>query len=557
MPLANQARSVLLPLAQLVLGKLSPFAKVFKLAGLAAIFIIICLNLPSTRPYTTDLVVKTSDLRQIVTVKPLPLVSDNTPDKRPSSTHIMDCNPDVRRLGEIRDRYELGDQVEYFKRYVRFTREPIARPSYTSLQQSLLPDSTTDKGFQTLDLSTGHQNDQKCGEPLKVSVPQSKFPAEADLSDFIFAISTTFDRLSHPTMISEWAYWLTDGSGKSNGGKLLLMLLDATDPEITDAAQRLADAGIDAEVAAWDSRMEKHMAVRYLSLVPMLYSHQASASRKWLVLCDDDTFFTSTNSVVARFKEYDHTKPMYVGTLSEDMAAIWTHGSQAFGGGGVFISRPLAEIITSVYETCKTRKKVKQSNSGWGPQGDILLRMCIYENTAVRLTELRDLWQLDFSGDASGFYESGIKPYSIHHFKGSKGWHTAYPQNTTKIAHTCGEDCPYQRFVTADNFVISNGYSIAQYPDGIDFDLEQVERTMTSILSKKDWNFDFMLGPQRPLLQMTGKKVAWELRDSQVMEDGSVLQVYVREKGDKRWTTPDGKPIKALDGIIELVWVPA
>ncbi|EGY23686.1 uncharacterized protein VDAG_05124 [Verticillium dahliae VdLs.17] len=192
----------------------------------------------------------------------------------------------------------------------------------------------------------------------------------------------------------------------SNGGKLLIQLVDATDAEITDVAGRLAKVGVDAE----------------------------------FVLCDDDTFF-----LVAKLTTYDPTQPQYVGTLPEDMTTVRLHGSQAFGGGGVFLSRPLAKIIA----------------------GDILLRNCIYDNNDVRMTWMRDLWQLDLSGgDASGFCESGIKPFSIHHFKAGWKWHTTYLLNTTQIAYTCGEDCPYQR--------------IAQYPDGIDFRLDQVERTFRS-----------------------------------------------------------------------------
>ncbi len=44
----------------------------------------------------------------------------------------MDCNVDTGRLREISDRYELDGQVEYLRRYIRFTRKPIERQSYTS-----------------------------------------------------------------------------------------------------------------------------------------------------------------------------------------------------------------------------------------------------------------------------------------------------------------------------------------------------------------------------------------------------------------------------------------
>ncbi|CRK36143.1 hypothetical protein BN1708_019935, partial [Verticillium longisporum] len=105
-------------------------------------------------------------------------------------------------------------------------------------------------------------HEAECRKPLDLEVPRSPFPANVDLSDYIFALTTTFKRLKHPKTIEEWAYWLTDGNGRTNGGKLLVRLTDASDVELRDVTQRLADVGIDAEVSACDSRIEKEMAVR-------------------------------------------------------------------------------------------------------------------------------------------------------------------------------------------------------------------------------------------------------------------------------------------------------
>lgn len=35
------------------------------------------------------------------------------------------------------------------------------------------------------------------------------------------------------------------------------------------------------------------------------------------------------------------------------------------------------------------------------------------------------------------------------------------------------------------------------------------------------------------------------------------MQVYIRKKDYERWTMVEGEPQKALDGVIELVWIPA
>jgi hypothetical protein len=245
---------------------------------------------------------------------------------------------------------------------------------------------------------------------------------------------------------------------------------------------------------------------------------------------------------------------MYVGALSEDVNNIIRHGSQAFGGAGVFLSLPIAKVVTEKHGSCTGWLKVREADTGWGPQGDVMLRKCIYENSPVRLTHLPDLWQLDITGDPAGFYESGIKPLSLHHYRGGM-WHKAHPLEYSKTAYACGEDCVMQRFRTADDFIIST-YSVAAYPGGMDFDLSQMERTFSALPPDFGGNLDYAMGPQRPKLAGSGKKIAWELRETEVAEDGAVVQVYIRKKNDKRFRGKKGNKLTDRDGIIELVWIP-
>jgi hypothetical protein len=477
------------------------------------------------------------------------LVADQ--DQVPQSDHVMDCSVNFTHMEELKQRYSLEDGFEYLKRYVKINRQPITRKSITKLQQDLLP---TD--FLSIESNSpssyGHE---RCVEPLQVPVPQSPYPVTGNLSDFMFGVSTTFKRFSSEatTPVNEWTYWLTDGKGHSNGGKLVLLLLDATEDELLEAKTTLDSRGIDVDVYHSDSRME--MAVRYLTLVPTLYNHPERPNKKWLVTCDDDTFFPSVHLLTRKFEEYDASEMLYVGTLSEDVNNVDRHGSQAFGGAGVFLSVPLAEQVTNDYEGCKTDEKIREANSGWGPQGDILLRKCIYENTDVRLSLLRGLYQLDLYGDPSGFYESGQLPVSLHHFKGG-GWHSAIPYEYTKVAHICGEDCSFMRFRTADDFIISTSYSVVQYPEGINFNLRQMERTFAAAPQDKGWNLDYIFDPQRPSLLKTGRKISWDLQQATVNDDNTLTQTYVRHANDWRWVDRYDNPMSKNDGIIELIWIP-
>jgi hypothetical protein len=416
------------------------------------------------------------------------------------------------------------------------------------------------RGFDTINLQDP-QLKSTCLSPLEVSVPNSPFPINVDASDLLFGISTTFSRISDQENgpIKEWSYWLTDGAGKSNGAGLILRLVDASDAEIQTTKEMMRKLGIDVKVYPVDGSIE--MAKRYLSLVPAMYNDSSRFKRKFFVMCDDDTFFPSMHALLESLSRYNQKSDLYIGTLSEDVNNIQRHGSQAFGGAGVFISVPLVRKIAELYDVCSTSEKLSESDSGWGPQGDILLRKCIYEHTEVRLTLMRKLHQLDITGDPSGFYEAGLAPLSLHHFKGGL-WHIARPYEGAQVGHVCGEDCFLQRFQTSDDFIISNGYSVAYYPKGIDFDVEQMERTFSALPTDFGWNLDFMLGPQRNSLLETGRKASWELMESSVQGPGSVVQTYVRKANDSRWTQNQGAEESGdksrmfeSDGIIELVWI--
>ncbi|KAL2205918.1 hypothetical protein CC79DRAFT_1342673 [Sarocladium strictum] len=461
----------------------------------------------------------------------------------------LDCSIDREHLAAIQRRNGLEDRIRYLKRYIRFHRTPdLKRQSLSRTSQSFLPSE-----IRTIDIRK-KQPDIQCDSPLEVDVTTSGTPSTVDASLFMFGVSTTYARLmnTETTPMEEWRFWLTDGHRRSNGGKLILTLLDATDAQLQEVANILTDAGVDVDV--YHSESSLPMAVRYFNLIPILYNHTEAIYKNWLVLCDDDTFFPYMHKLVDTFRAFDATVPMYVGTLSEDVFSVERHGSQAFGGGGIFLSLPMANIITDLYDSCTTRDKVHESDTGWGPQGDILLRKCIYENTDVRLKTIWDLWQLDIMGDGAGFYEWGKQPLSIHHYRGGD-WTSAKPVEFTKIAHICGEDCSLQRFMTQDGFLIS-GHSVAYYPEGTGFDWDMVERTMEAMPKDKGWNLDFMFGPQRPSLSRTGKKVAWDLQESKLQNDGSVLQTYTRRWDDWRWMYPDDSPMSNLDGILELVWIP-
>lgn len=228
-------------------------------------------------------------------------------------------------LKQLGNRHDLGTHIQYAQREVRYARINMARESLIKLPQDMLPNS-----FRLLDLSSQDERisdaSRYCVQPLVVSIPHSPLPHNVNASDLLFGISTTKERLTDERVFLEWSVWLTDGEGNSNGAGLHVLLADATAQDIADVNDRLSQHGIKAEISTSDSSAE--MAARYLSIVPTLFKSPWSRGRKWLVLCDDDTFYPAMNTLLARLNAMDSTLDMYIGTFSEDVNNVDRHGSQ-------------------------------------------------------------------------------------------------------------------------------------------------------------------------------------------------------------------------------------
>jgi hypothetical protein len=223
---------------------------------------------------------------------------------------------------------------------------------------------------------------------------------------------------------------------------------------------------------------------------------------------------------------------------------------------------PLASKIVDLSQKCTTSERFEISvlNRTWEVTGEALIHRCINENTAVRLTALPELHSLDIHGDPSGFYENGLKTLSIHHYKGGK-WHHLKPKTMVGISNALGEDGFLLRFQTEDNFIISAGYSVVKYPKGIDFDTSQMEGTFMSPDSEKEWSFDYVFGPLRSSMVGTGKKLTWELVDSELVGDPlgnkkAWRETYFRERMDGKWwndkTKMQGR--EGVDAVVVLNW---
>ncbi|KAL3419858.1 hypothetical protein PVAG01_08356 [Phlyctema vagabunda] len=468
-----------------------------------------------------------------------------------SSRHLAPVpQQDLAYLQQVLKDHGVGPQINYAARHIQYRDTADERLALTEIDQPLFPNPAVQLN---LDQATTLPPTLP---PIEVPITNSPTPDRVDASSLIFGVSTTFSRFNDEAAgpVKEWARWLTDGKGNSNGATLVLCLHEATEDQFAAARSKLAEVGIDATVQASDSSLD--MPGRYLALVPALYNHSSRTTRKYFALIDDDTFFPSISALVSTLSKYNPTKPYYIGAFTERVDWIMDHKvPMAYGGGGVFLTAPLAKDLVDLAPTCLKKDEGSGKYLEWGEQGDLLLYNCLHNHTETTLTFMPQLHQMDQWGDSSGFYESGQLPLSLHHYK---SWHHLAPERVHLVADACGLDCVLQRFQFKDNWIISNGYSVAEYPQGINFDIMQMEGTFDNGFGKdgrEDVSLSYSFGPLRKSLARTGRKRSWELLDAKSDGGGRVTQVYVKKRDDERWLAP-GESKPENDEVVVLVWRP-
>lgn len=465
-------------------------------------------------------------------------------DSAPPIPHSQQGVDDFTFVKQVLKENGIGPEITYASRTIQYVPDARERKLITEVDDDLLPNE-----FAEIDINK--KNSLPVGKPLKLHVRQSPRPDQVDASSLIFGASTTFERFTSEktSPIKEWTRWLTDGHGHTNGAGLILALFNTSDAEIAHATEQLIGVGINATVVASDMTLD--MPGRYVSLVSMLYNHPTRDTRKYFALVDDDTFFPCLSALMDKLSNYNPSRPYYIGTFTERVDwMIGNRAPMAYGGGGIFLTAPVAREITRLPCLDKDEKGEYVLKAD---QGDRLLYNCLRDHTEIRLTYLPLLHQSDQFGDSSGFYESGQQPLSVHHYK---SWHHIHPDKMHIVADACGEDCVLQRFQFKDNFILSNGFSVAHYPKGIDFDPLIMEGTFDNGAGDmKDVSLSYTFGGLRKDLSKTGRKLAWELLDARREGDGRVRQIYLKRRGDGRWVA-EGEEHPERDSIVVLVWKP-
>ncbi|KAI1381100.1 hypothetical protein F4677DRAFT_402124 [Hypoxylon crocopeplum] len=420
--------------------------------------------------------------------------------------------------------FELSPSVIYSRRCI----EPIfaseaKRQEVVNVSVPLIEDQVTLRLDQ---LDTSRKALTRC-TPIKLTVPKPH-PTGEKFPHIIFGLATTYKRLRESLM--SIAHWCSD-----RDLKLIAIVEDWNDraEDVSKLQQEYRDNGIQASfVEPLDG---SHTTSQSHFMVLTLMATESGPETKWFGLLDDDTFFPHLKPLSDALGQLDHTADMYVGALAEDFGSVKNFGIMAYGGAGAYLSAALAKKlgVPDQAEAC-----IRETPPNLG---DIILRDCVYQHSQARLTILPRLYQHDLIGDMSGFFESGVEPINLHHWK---SWYHEPVVEMATAATFCG-NCFLQRWRFTDDTILSNGYSIATYRYGLEkVDLGKMEQTWSQVYGDINPEYSFALGPLREKMGDDEKK-SYKLADSEISAHGVMRQLYVR-KGDFE--------AGELDEVVELEW---
>lgn len=435
----------------------------------------------------------------------------------------------------------LSGDFDYTRRCI------VPRPKKNTKR---LPRQDLDATFSPLAALTRLHNDPLesvvlpgCNSVLTIDVPGiAHSRPTCPQSALTIGVATTRERLE--VALEEMARWLSHTDVQLMAS--VMPANDSDDPSLHPLQVQAEALAINAVVL---KAPDTDPGRANFALAASFRDH-ARPDTQWFAVIDDDTFFPDLDQVLAALHQYDATKEHYIGAYTENHESRGLHGLLAQGGAGIFISAPLMKKVGENYEEC-AKNPHNRPDHIWG---DHTWRDAIRDITSppVFLTSLPGLHQLDLGGEMAGFYESGLSPLlSLHHWK---SWHHQNHPLAHLVADVAGPATYLQRYVTADQAVFVNGFSISSYRDGLP-DLNLMEHTfepVTEPIRPEDlpiiWRDTF--GTLRPRLNNDEKR-SWLWQHSvkavKDLHTVCVRQFYVRKANAMAGGS-------SVDQVIEVDW---
>ncbi|KAI5862262.1 hypothetical protein GGS23DRAFT_573477 [Durotheca rogersii] len=418
---------------------------------------------------------------------------------------------------------DLSPTIKYSRACIEARLTPLApRREVANISRPLIADQAT---LQLDPWKTPSVAIPRC-QSIKLQVPEP-YPAAEMFPHLIFGLATSYERLRES--FESIAHWCSHRDAK------LIVIVSNWDERAANISllqQEYRDGGIRASFIKPLDAAHTVSQSHFMVLTEMV--KESGQDTRWFGLLDDDTFFPHLKPLSDALGQLDHTTDLYVGTLAEDFGSIRNFGLMAYGGAGAYLSSTLARKLGAPEQAAVC---VRESSVEWG---DIIVRDCVYRHSKSRLTILPGLYQQDLEGDTSGFFESGVEPINLHHWK---SWYHEPVPRMAVAAKFCG-NCFLQRFQFGRDTVLSNGYSIATYRGGLEgVDLDKTEQTWNQRYPDVNPEYTFALGPLREKLGREEKK-SYKLAHAQISGD-TMRQLYV-------WR--GNREADEADEVVELVW---
>lgn len=455
-------------------------------------------------------------------------------------------NESINACGENLDwlkSYQLFYPIKYASRVISVAPSlNSTRPSLTYTDEPLFHE------FTSLDLEKAKKpSTQECLPPLRVEVKQHD-SSKVEASNIIFGLQTTIARLKDT--VKHLNRWLPNTNARLYAIVIENEETQAHDSEMAKLQQEFHNLHMNVTLMH-PVRADDSFAQRYFSLISIMYEARDS-NTEWITCIDDDTFFPSMYDLKAMLANYDAKKPYYIGSLSEDWWAVKHYGLMAFGGAGIFLSLPIAEILHENRESCGHNLRTTA--------GDITVMDCIYKFSTTKLTHIPALHQVDIHGDVSGFYESGRDMLSLHHWKEGSAGYKLEMEKMHLVTSIC-DSCFLQRWQFSNDLLLTNGFSITTYPQGHIANYKNSKPVGLGVKKinlgaiESTWNDDLdvlhSLAPTRDKLSSDSKKTYRLLDSFQTHENNEipiVRQIYFLEGEKKENGRREG------DSIISLIW---
>ena len=511
--------------------------------------------------------------------------------------HGDNVSPEAAYLLSLAEKHGITGEVLWFSRQVQARHasspsssssssrqpQPQPQPSITEVKSAFMKphDFVRERldGLGRLEtvekplvLEMGQQQQQQ--QKTKESPPG---PGDVDGSPLLFGVSTTYARLvqADHAIPRDWAQWLTDGRGRSNGARLVLVLHGANDLQVQKIRDALRRLGVNANVSA--SRDGSDAGERYAQLVQQMMkqkimdSSQDATRRDYLALVDDDVFFPSMNHLLKSLQQFDPSEVYYIGVPGDrsDWVVVEEEGdsgrtAMTYGGSAVFLTAPMWDVIGQ-WMCLQYTRTAGQTDDDQGKPWDVLLYKCITRNSdsdTVKLYVLPGPYdpQNDGYGDGGG---GGIQQFALalHQYR---NYHHLEAGPGHAVASVCGEDCFLQRFAFEDDWILVNGYTLTHYRDGVTFvPRRKKQKTKIAVAERLVYysDEDKKDAADRREIVAKGRKKTWRLLDATVHDNGKVWQAYINRKevdnavgGGDRVHGDEEK--SDVDSVIVLVWEP-